>query len=69
MKASKKEIISLSLKDLSVAPERIGSRIEIIDVFAPKMERKKIKITGESVQEIAEKLAKALVLEGVIGRK
>jgi hypothetical protein len=33
------------------------------------MERKRIKVTGESVQEIAEKLAKALVQEGVIGRK
>src|SRR4030043_711317 len=69
MKASKKEIVSWSLKDLGVAPERIGSRTEVIEVLAPKMERKKIKITGESVQEIAEKLAKALVQEGVIGRK
>jgi len=40
MKASKKEIISWSLKDLNIAPERIGSRIEIIDVLAPKMERR-----------------------------
>jgi electron transfer flavoprotein beta subunit len=69
MKASKKEIVSWSLKDLNIAPEVINSRIEIVDVLAPKMERKKIKITGESVQEIAEKLAKALVQEGVIGRK
>jgi hypothetical protein len=32
------------------------------------MERKKVKITGETVQEIAEKLAKALIQEGVVGR-
>jgi electron transfer flavoprotein alpha/beta subunit len=57
------------LKDLNIAPERIGSRTEILDVLAPRMERKKIKITGETVQEVAEKLVKALVQEGVIGRK
>jgi hypothetical protein len=32
------------------------------------MERKKIMITGEGVQEIAEKLAKALIQEGIVGR-
>lgn len=69
MKASKKEIVAWSLKDLNVTAEKIGSRIEIISVLAPKMDRKKIKVTGESVQEIAEKLAKAIVQEGVIGRK
>ncbi len=69
MKASKKEIVAWSLKDLNVTAEKIGSRIEIISVLAPKMDRKKIKVTGESVQEIAEKLAKAIIQEGVIGRK
>ena len=69
MKASKKEVVAWSLKDLNVTAEKIGSRIEIISVLAPKMDRKKIKVTGESVQEIAEKLAKAIIQEGVIGRK
>jgi electron transfer flavoprotein alpha/beta subunit len=69
MKASKKEIVIWSLKDLNVEQEKISPRLEIVDVLAPKMERKRIKVTGESVQEIAEKLAKALVQEGVIGRK
>lgn len=69
MKASKKEIVAWSLKDLNTMTEKIGSRIEIISVLAPKMDRKKIKVTGESVQEIAEKLAKAIIQEGVIGRK
>jgi len=32
------------------------------------MERKKIIIKGETMQEIAEKLAKALIQEGVVGR-
>jgi electron transfer flavoprotein beta subunit len=68
MKASKKEIVTWTLKDLNVSMERITAKIEVIDALAPKMERKKIKITGESVQEIAEKLAKALIQEGVVGR-
>jgi len=69
MKASKKEIVAWSLKDLNVTAEKIGSRTEIISVLAPKMDRKKIKVTGESVQEIAGKLAKTIIQEGVIGRK
>lgn len=68
MKASKKEIVTWTLKDLNVSAEKIAAKTEVIDALAPKMERKKIKITGESVQEIAEKLAKALIQEGVVGR-
>ena len=44
------------------------SKIEIKQVLAPKTERKKIMITGETVQEIAEKLAEELIKEGVVGR-
>jgi len=69
MRASKKEIITWSLKDLNILAERVAPRIEIIDVLAPKMERKRVKVTGESVQEIAEKLARTLIQEGVVGRK
>ncbi len=68
MKASKKEIVTWSLADLNVAEERLAPKIELLEVLAPKTERKKIRITGESPQEIAEKLAKALVQEGVVGR-
>ena len=68
MKASKKEIVTWTLKDLNVSTEKIAAKTEVIDALAPKMERKKIRITGESVQEIAEKLAKALIQEGVVGR-
>jgi electron transfer flavoprotein beta subunit len=68
MKASKKEIVTWTLKDLNVSTEKIAAKTEVIDALAPKMERKKIKITGESVQEIAEKLAKALIQEGIVGR-
>jgi len=68
MKASKKEIVPWSLSDLSISSEKINPRIEVLEALAPKMDRKRVKITGETVQEIAEKLAKALVQEGVVGR-
>jgi len=68
MKASKKEIVTWTVADLGVQKDRLGSKIEVIEVLAPKTERKKIKITGENVQEIADKLARALIEEGVVGR-
>ena len=68
MKASKKEIVTWAVADLDIQKEKLEPNVEIIEVTAPKMERKKIMITGESIQEIADKLAKALIQEGVVGR-
>jgi electron transfer flavoprotein beta subunit len=68
MKASKKEIVTWTASDLKLDRDKIASKIEVVEVLAPKTERKKIKITGENAQEIADKLAKALVQEGIIGR-
>ncbi len=71
MKASKKEIVTWRLTDIGVPPERVGetgSGVKIIDVLAPKVERKKVVIEGETPAEIAEKLVKALIQEGVVGR-
>ena len=68
MRASKKEIVTWTAADLKLEKERIAPKIEVVEVLAPKTERKKIKIAGENAQEIADKLAKALVQEGVIGR-
>lgn len=68
MKASKKEIVNWTLADLDVQKEKITPKIEVIEALAPKMERKKIIIKGETVQEIAEKLARALIQEGIVGR-
>ena len=68
MKASKKEIVAWTGADLGIQKDKLDSKIEIIEVLAPKTERKKIKITGENAQEIADKLAKALIQEGVVGR-
>lgn len=68
MKASKKEIIVWNAEALGLAKEKLGSTLEIIEVLAPKMERRKIVIKGENPTEIADKLAKALIQEGVVGR-
>jgi len=68
MKASKKEIVTWTGADLGIQKEKINAKIDVIEVLAPKTERKKIKITGENVTEIAEKLVKALIQEGIIGR-
>jgi electron transfer flavoprotein beta subunit len=68
MKASKKEIVTLTASDLKLDGDKIAPKIELVEVLAPKTERKKIKITGENAQEIADKLAKALIQEGVIKR-
>jgi electron transfer flavoprotein alpha/beta subunit len=71
MKASKKEMVTWTLADLGVSTDRVGkegSGIMILDVKAPKVERKKILIDGETPQEMAEKLVKALIQEGVVGR-
>ncbi|MEM3696260.1 MAG: electron transfer flavoprotein subunit beta/FixA family protein [Candidatus Bathyarchaeia archaeon] len=68
MKASKKEIITWTTSDLNLQKENLDAKIEVLEVLAPKTERKRVKITGETAREIAEKLVKALVEEGVVGR-
>jgi len=71
MKASKKEIITWSAGDLNILKEKVGetgSAIRVTEVLAPKAERKRVLIKGESTAEVAEELAKALIKEGVIGR-
>jgi electron transfer flavoprotein alpha/beta subunit len=71
MKASKKEIVVWSLADIGLSPKQVGesgSGVKILDVLAPKMERKKILLKGETAAEIADQLVKALIQEGVVGR-
>jgi electron transfer flavoprotein beta subunit len=68
MKASKKEIVAWTIEDLGIEKDKLASKIELLEVLAPKTERKKIIITGENTQEIADKLARALIQEGVVGR-
>ena len=68
MKASKKEIVIWNAEALGLTKDRLGSTLEITEVLAPKMERRKIVIKGENPAEIADKLTKALIQEGVAGR-
>jgi len=71
MKASKKEIVTWKLADINVPLKKVGetgSGVRIMDVLAPKVERKRIVIEGENPAEIAEKLVKALIQEGMVGR-
>ena len=71
MKASKKEVILWTAADLDISNDKVGekgSAIRVISVLAPKVERKKSVIKGENPAETAEKLAKALIQEGVVGR-
>jgi len=69
MKASKKEVIVWNAADLNVQKEKggeAGSAIKIVSVLAPKVERKRIVIKGETAAETAEKLARALIQDGVV---
>ena len=71
MKASKKPIVEWNPEDLNIPKDKVGeagSAIQVMEVLAPKVERKSIEIKGETPEEVAEKLAKALIKEGVVGR-
>ncbi len=71
MKASKKEIVTMNAESLNIPEDKVGvtaSAIQVKEVLAPKMERKKIVVKGETAAEVAEELAKALMKEGVVRR-
>jgi electron transfer flavoprotein beta subunit len=71
MKAAKKEVVIWKAADLNIPNEKVGesgSAVRTVSVLAPKVERKKTVIKGETPAETAEKLAKALIQEGVIKR-
>jgi len=71
MQAFKKELVMWKAADLNIPNEKVGevgSAVQVLDVLAPKVERKKIVIKGENATEIAEKLAKTLIQEGIIAR-
>lgn len=70
MKASKKELVIWSAKELQIENDKTGdagSATRILEVLAPKVERRRVRFEGENVQEIAEKLARALIQERIIG--
>jgi len=69
MKASRKEIIVWKSADLNIPNDKVGklgSATTVICTIAPKMERKRIVIKGETPEEIANRLTEALLQQGVI---
>jgi len=66
MKAAKKPIRTLGAQDLGLSPEELAEDYGLVEVISPSVERKRVQITGETVEEIAEKLLDALEKEGVI---
>lgn len=70
IKAKKKPMTTWTAGDLDIEKAVVGpdgSGIEVIDVIAPKVERKRIKISGETTQEITDELANSIIKEGVLG--
>lgn len=71
MKASKKEVTMWKAADLGIPNEKVGklgSATIVISVMAPKMERKRIVIKGDTPMNTAERLAEALFQEGLVKR-
>ena len=68
MKAAKKEIKVLGAQDLGLSAEKLSALRAhgLLEVIVPPMERKKVRIAGETPEEIAENLLKALEEEGVL---
>jgi len=51
---------------LSIDEVRASSSVEVVKVEAPVVERKNIVIEGESVERVAERLAEAILAEGIL---
>ncbi len=59
-------ILNAGTLGLSLDDVKKHSYVEILDVIAPKVKRKKIKIEAETVEEAAKKLVEAIMREGVL---
>ena len=68
MKAKRKPTVEWDAAALGLSPEEIkaASAVEVLKVEVPLVERKRIIIKAESVEEAAEKLAEAILAEGVL---
>jgi len=68
MKAKKKPQTVWGAGDIGLDASEVKSQsyVQITSVFAPKVERKQIKIEAETVEEAAVKLVEALMQEGVL---
>ena len=68
MRAKRKPVEEWDAATLGLSTEEIraGSSVEVLEVVAPLVERKRIIIEAETVEEAAEKLAEAILSEGVL---
>lgn len=68
MKAKRKPTVEWDAAALGLSIDEVkqSSSVEILKVEAPLVERKRIIIKAESVEEAAEKLAEAILAEGVL---
>jgi electron transfer flavoprotein beta subunit len=68
MKAKRKPTEEWEAASLGLAAEEIkaASSVEVLDVTAPLVERKRIVIEAETVEDAATKLAEAIMAEGVL---
>jgi len=69
MKAKRKPTTEWDAEALELEAEEIkaSSSVEVLRVEAPVVERKRLMIEAETVEEAAEKLAEAILGEGVLG--
>ncbi len=69
MRASRKKIEEWDTEALGLSEGEVGSAgsaVEILEVRAPKMERKRVIIEAETPEEAAERLVEKLMEEGVL---
>lgn len=68
MKAKSKPMTEWNATSLGLSADEVRaySSVEVLSVEVPLVERKHIIIRGETVEEVAEKLAKAILAEGVV---
>ena len=68
MRAKRKPVEEWDAATLGLSADevRAGSSVEVIEVVAPLVERKRIIIEAETVEEAAEKLAEAILSEGIL---
>ncbi len=68
MKAKRKPTEEWDSSSLGLSPEEVisWSSVEVLKVEAPLVERKRIAIKAETVEEAAVKLAEAIISEGVL---
>jgi electron transfer flavoprotein alpha/beta subunit len=68
MKAKRKPTEEWEASSLGLAAEEINaaSSVEVLDVTTPLVERKRIVIEAETVEDAAAKLAEAIIAEGVL---